>query len=224
MKIIGHRGAAGIAIENTLESIAAALTHNIDAIEFDVRRTKDNQLVLLHDGDSRRISDINISVHKATLKELQELRLHNGEHIPSLDEALELIGIQKPVIIDIKDHHISDLLLEAMDRHPKVDIRFTGRHYDEMKKIHRARPNTIFFVQNHFSPIEVIQQARNLGATGISLNVWLLNPLTYFMARRYNLQLMVYTVNHALLVSFLMRLYPNILLCTNYPDKFEHAL
>lgn len=220
MKIIGHRGAAGIAVENTLESIAAAMKHDIFAIEIDVRKTKDNKLVLMHDPITKRIADKNLIVSKATLAELKQLRLKNNHRVASLDEALALMGDKVPVIIDIKDTDLHEQLVDTLDRHPNVTISFTGRKYDEMKKIFKARPGTAFFVQNHFSPIDVIQQARALGASGISLNMWLLNPLTYYLARRYNLQLMVYTVNHTFIARFLKRLYPDILLCTNYPGKF----
>src|SRR5688572_24217312 len=55
MKIIGHRGAAGIALENTAESIKAALALPIDGMEIDVRRTKDGHLVVIHDEDTSRI-------------------------------------------------------------------------------------------------------------------------------------------------------------------------
>jgi glycerophosphoryl diester phosphodiesterase len=221
MKIIGHRGAAGIAVENTLESITAAMKHDIFAIEIDVRKTKDDKLVLMHDPITKRIANKNLIVSKATLSELKKLILTNNHRVASLDEALRLIGNKVPVVIDIKDSGMHTELIDTLDRHTDVTISFTGRKYDEMKKIFKARPGTAFFVQNHFSPIDVIQQARSLGATGISLNMWLLNPLTYYLSRRYNLQLMVYTVNHAFIAKFLKRLYPDILLCTNYPGKFE---
>lgn len=47
-KIIGHRGAAGLALENTTESFKKAMELDIDFIEFDVRLTKDRQLVVHH--------------------------------------------------------------------------------------------------------------------------------------------------------------------------------
>lgn len=220
MKIIGHRGAASIALENTLESIAVALSLDIDAIEFDVRRTKDNQLVVMHDEDTGRIAAEKLSAHKSTLKEIQKLRLHNNEHIPSLDEALQLIGSKKPVIIDIKDNKVADQILEIISRHPDANISFTGLHYQEMLLIKAKRPDIEFYVQNHFSPIDIVQTAKALGASGVSLNMWLLNPLTYFLTRRYKLKLMVYTVNHTFIGKFIKFLYPEVLICTNNPRKF----
>ena len=58
MKIIGHRGAAGLALENTLPGIELARLLGVDAIEIDVRKTKDNQLILCHDADLKRVAGV----------------------------------------------------------------------------------------------------------------------------------------------------------------------
>jgi len=48
MKVIGHRGAAGLAPENTYAGFDLALKLGVDGIETDVQRTKDGMLVLFH--------------------------------------------------------------------------------------------------------------------------------------------------------------------------------
>jgi len=55
VKRVGHKGADLIAPGNTLDSFAAALSHGVDMIEFDVLRLPDGRLVLAHDyGDAER--------------------------------------------------------------------------------------------------------------------------------------------------------------------------
>jgi glycerophosphoryl diester phosphodiesterase len=49
MQVIGHRGAAALAPENTWASFDVALDIGVDALETDVRATSDGVLVLLHD-------------------------------------------------------------------------------------------------------------------------------------------------------------------------------
>src|SRR5260370_1111588 len=49
MKVIGHRGAASLAPENTFAGFDMALAMGVDGIETDVQRTKDGKLVLFHD-------------------------------------------------------------------------------------------------------------------------------------------------------------------------------
>ncbi|WP_328481201.1 glycerophosphodiester phosphodiesterase family protein [Streptomyces sp. NBC_00377] len=55
--VIGHRGAAGLAPENTLEAVDRADRAGIDWVEVDVQRTKDGVLVLMHDQDLVRTTD-----------------------------------------------------------------------------------------------------------------------------------------------------------------------
>ena len=54
MLIIGHRGAAGLAPENTMAAIAAGIEAGSDMIEIDVRLTRDNQLVVLGLGKTQQ--------------------------------------------------------------------------------------------------------------------------------------------------------------------------
>lgn len=56
MRIIGHRGAAAVAPENTLAGILRAFEDAADAVEVDVRVTADGRLILLHDATLARIA------------------------------------------------------------------------------------------------------------------------------------------------------------------------
>ncbi len=220
MKIIAHRGASGLALENTLESIKIALELDVDAIEFDIRKTKDNKLVLLHDDNTGRVADEVLYVHSATLHQLQEIRLHNGEKIPTLEEVLKLIDSKKPVVIDIKAKDIYKELVRLLKKYPQDTVSLTGLEHQEMQKVSKLLPTIPFYVQEHFSPFEIIQTAQRLRAKGISLNKWLVNPLTYYLAKHHNLAVRLYTVNHPFMVRFLKTIYPNIEIFTNYPHKY----
>jgi glycerophosphoryl diester phosphodiesterase len=220
MKIIAHRGASGLALENTLEAITAALELKIDAIEFDIRRTKDHKIVVMHDSTTGRIAEKNVNVHNVTLTELQKIRLHNGQAIPTLEKVLKLTHGKKHIVIDIKDSGVSEELQKLLKKYPSSDISFTGLQHSEMKKLFAALPHIPFYVQEHFSPFEVVQTARRTGATGISLNMWLMNPLTYHLAKRSDLKIRLYTVNHPFIMRFMQKLYPGIEVFTNHPHKF----
>jgi len=220
MKIIAHRGASGLALENTIESIQAALELNVDAIECDIRRTKDNKLIILHDPTTSRVSDSKLNVKDHTLAELQKIKLHNGHHIPSLDQVLKLVDNRVPLVLDIKEGNLHHELLHLLEKYPHTEISLTGLQYEEMHVIFLKRPDISFFVQSHFSPIEIIQTAKKLQAAGISLNMWLINPLTYLLARRNKLHIRVYTVNHPFMIRFLKVLYPGIEVFTNNPHRY----
>jgi glycerophosphoryl diester phosphodiesterase len=218
--IIGHRGAAGLALENSHDSLVAALGHEIDAIEFDVRRTKDGRLVVMHDSHTGRISKQKVLIGHKTLAELQAIELKNGQHIPSLEEVFKLIGDQKPMVIDIKDNGSANELLRIINEHPKAIVSFTSLKYGELNKLHKARPDLPIYVRDLLNPFEIVHTARRMRAEGISLNMWLMNPLTYWLAKRRNLEIRIYTVNSPFLVRFFQKLYPGIVIYTNHPDRF----
>jgi glycerophosphoryl diester phosphodiesterase len=218
-RIIGHRGAAGLALENSADSIRAALKHDVDAIEFDIHLTKDKKLIVVHDKHTGRVSRTKVRISEATLDELRHLPLKNGQTLPTLDDIMDIIGT-KPVIIDIKDEGSAAELLQVLKRHPRARVSFASFQHDELRFLHERLPNVPIYVLEHFSPIDIIHSAVNLRAHGIGLNKWLMNPLTYFLARRYHLELYVYTVNWRFLGVILKKLYPEVTICTDHPQRF----
>jgi len=217
-KIIGHRGAAGIALENTRESLLAAIKCGVDVVELDTHLTADDHLVVIHDPTTQRIAPITVTVHSKTLAELQTIKLNNGETLLSLDEALDVIG-SVPVIIELKSHRSVDELLLVLARHPDINASVASFLHSELRKVRSALPNIPIYVLEHFSPLEIIQSARRLHATGFGLNKGLINPLTYRLAKRYNLEMYVYSVNNSFMAWFMRLLYPDLDLCTDHPER-----
>jgi glycerophosphoryl diester phosphodiesterase len=108
-KIVGHKGAAGYAPENTLASIQIAMDLGADMIEIDVHYTKDGEVVVFHDETLERTTNGTGNVHEKTLAELKELDAGSwkspafeGEKIPTLGEVIDLIHGKMGCIIDIK--------------------------------------------------------------------------------------------------------------------------
>ena len=101
MWIIGHRGAAGTAPENTLLSITRALNFSVDWIEIDIRMV-DNTIILLHDENLDRTTNGSGSVYDYGLAALRTLDAGNGEKIPLLTEVLNLIDAKAGINIEIK--------------------------------------------------------------------------------------------------------------------------
>ncbi len=222
--IIGHRGAAGLALENSHDSLLAAMEHEMDGIEFDVRKTKDGQLVVMHDKHTGRIAEQKVPVNLKTLKELQAIKLKNGQHIPTLEEVCKLIGDKMMMVIDIKDSGSADELLRVLRKFPKAKLSFTSLKYNDLAKLRQALPDVPFYVRDLLNPFEIIHTAKRMHATGISLNMWLMNPLTYWMAKRKRLEIRVYTVNSIWLVKLLRKIYPGIVIYTNHPERFVGKL
>src|SRR5215213_7066267 len=97
---IGHRGASGLEPENTLRAFRRAEVEGADALELDLRVTRDGHLVVLHDRTVNRTTDGTGLVGELTLAEVQELDAGMGEKVPALREILEATTL--PIHAELK--------------------------------------------------------------------------------------------------------------------------
>jgi glycerophosphoryl diester phosphodiesterase len=111
VEIIGHRGAAYDAPENTLRSFKLAFQQGADGIELDVHLTKDNSVVAIHDPDLVRLAGATHKVAEHTFEELRKFNVANWgrwegkgyeEKISVLEEILALIPTGKRLVVEIK--------------------------------------------------------------------------------------------------------------------------
>ena len=72
-RLIGHRGAAGEAPENTLASFKRAIADGVEFVELDVRASSDGNVVVIHDSTVERTTDGHGRVKRLTLRELKAL-------------------------------------------------------------------------------------------------------------------------------------------------------
>lgn len=98
VRVIAHRGFSGKYPENTACAFRAALELNVHMVEFDVRLTKDEQLVIMHDATVDRTTNGSGQVAEMTLSQLEVLDAGGWfdsrfakERIPTLREALDLL-------------------------------------------------------------------------------------------------------------------------------------
>lgn len=221
MKIIGHRGAAGLALENTLESIKAAIDAGVDAVEIDIRTTKDNQLVLCHDKNTAGVSKYSYNVNEHPYSKLQKIKLNNGQYMATLEQAIKAAA-NTPLVIEGKDNHWARPLSKSLRSHKNLPgycvISF---NHPELFTFSQLMPDIPVYALENTNPFEVIRTARVLGFSGIDINFWLLNPLTYVLARLHKLDIIVYTVNKTWIMRFIRLLYPDISITTDVPDQFQ---
>jgi glycerophosphoryl diester phosphodiesterase len=107
--IIAHRGESYEAPENTLAAVNLAWERNADAVEVDVRLTKDGEIVVMHDDNTWRTAHKYGKVSHRTLEELRRLDVgaYKGkrwakEKIPTLGEVLDTVPPNKRLFIEIK--------------------------------------------------------------------------------------------------------------------------
>lgn len=99
---IAHRGLHNDKIiENTIPAFKEAINKNYP-IELDVHLLKDNEIVVFHDNNLKRLLNINKDIKDYTYKELSKLKINNKYHIPTLREVLDLVDGKVPIIIELK--------------------------------------------------------------------------------------------------------------------------
>lgn len=220
MKIIGHRGVAGLALENTISSIELARLLGVNAIEIDVRKTKDNHLVVCHDSDLSRISGKGEKVSSLTLAELQKIVLVDGHSsVPTLKSAIETAGAT-PLIVEIKSSGCTEQIIETLSLYPKANISFASFKHSELILLKKSGATNPLIALEATKPFDIVHIAKRDGFDGIGIKFWLLNPLTYILAKRAKLSLYVYTVNNQLIGRLIQRLYPSVDICTDRPELF----
>jgi glycerophosphoryl diester phosphodiesterase len=94
--VVAHRGAWGLAPQNSLAAFEEAVQLGCDAIELDVRRTLDGRVVVLHDARAGVRS-----IAKLTHEQVQSRPRHS--HLPALEEVLELVAGRIGVDVELKE-------------------------------------------------------------------------------------------------------------------------
>ena len=132
MKLIAHKGLhSKNTKENTLSSILLAnKNQKIDGIEFDVRLTKDNKVVVIHDKTIDRVSNGKGKVCEMTLDRLKKFNLGTflkRERISTLDEILCKLDSSKLLIIELKDEEenndiFASKVLTIINNYPNLNI------------------------------------------------------------------------------------------------------
>lgn len=108
---IGHRGARAYEPENTLRSFKKAVEMGVDAVELDVRKTKDGQIVVIHNADVEKTTDGKGLVSELSLREIKEFSAEKGEKIPTLKEVLDFLDKKAKILIELKEAGVEKQVL-----------------------------------------------------------------------------------------------------------------
>ncbi len=122
--VIAHAAAAGEAPANTLAGVRASL-ESAAAMEIDLHLCADGIPVLLHDDTLDRTTDLSGPVRDVPLADLASADAGAGEHVPSLDEVLDLVAGRIDVMCELKvapdrpddGQALLDATLEVIRRH-----------------------------------------------------------------------------------------------------------
>jgi glycerophosphoryl diester phosphodiesterase len=192
---IGHRGARAYAPENTLASFKKALEIGVDAIEFDVRKTKDNQLVVIHDADVKRTTNGEGLVSELTLKEIKNLSA-DGEKIPTLQEALDFLGKKVKVFIELKETGVEEQVLAIVHQKKlEKNVVITSFLEDALKKVRELDKDieTGLIYARHKNPLKA---ALELKANYLLALYRFTHKANVEKAHECGLKMVVWTINN----------------------------
>lgn len=231
--VCAHRGASGVAPENTIASIQAALDSGAMMVELDVQVTRDNALVVFHDDQLDRTTDGRGRISDRTLEEVKALDAGSwfdakftNETIPLLAEALELVRGRAYVNIEIKPliasvesaTNINAIVQTVIDAQMSAHTVFASFDHHALLYIKSIAPHLKTIALNvpddQRLPHEVVHECLAEGY-GCSLEELTIERVEDCLAHR--IPIGVYTVNSPTELEYVLELGVQGAV-SNYPD------
>lgn len=223
MIIIGHRGARGLAPENTLASFDAAIAAGVDYVEFDVRLTRDKQLVVIHDRHTKRIAFVKQHIRQLTLEEVKALATRDGIPVPTLEEVLRHLKRKVKLNIEVKASGTAGPLWEIIK--PLLDNKtlelseliISSSRLGELKALRKRHAELRLALLQRRFPLRFLFVPSNLQLYGVGFKHLLVMPFIVRLARQRKLFTYAYTVNKPARAAQLVR-WGIQGICTDRPD------
>jgi len=231
-RIFAHRGFSGKFPENSMRAFREAVAVGADAVEFDVQRTRDGELVVIHDERLDYSTNAQGWVKDSSWSELQQIRLHSRsgttvyeDRIPHLDEVLGFLAQHTLLInIELKNAQvpylgIEEQVLQAMARHG-VSARTIISSFDHpsilrVKEIDATVTTGIILAGRLLDPWNY---ARSVKADALHLHRGFLDTAFVQAAQEHGFLVNTYTVNDELEIQRMIDAGVDGII-TNYPDK-----
>ena len=217
LEIVGHRGAAHDAPENTLASVRLGWEQGADAVEIDVHLSRDKKIVVCHDADTRRVAGVNLAIAGHDADDLRRLDVgrwkapqYQGERIPLLEEVLATIPPGKRLLIEVKCGAEVVPILKGVLASSGLDSGATAIlsfHPEVIAASHLALPQVKAYWLVDLRPDEatgewsprlddILAKAGAIGADGLDLSARDAIDVEYHRrVREAGLALLVWTVN-----------------------------
>lgn len=221
---IGHRGVCGYAVENTLRSFKKALEFDLDMVEFDVSVCKTGEVVVIHDFRIDRTANVKGYVRDKTFGELRSLDTENGQKIPTLQEALDVIDKKIKVNIEIKGEGAAGPVYNIIETYKKEngwkdrDFLISSFNHYELTEFSKLNPNIQIGAVIAGIPIGYAECARKINAYSLHSSKEFINQELVDSAHKHRMKVFVYTVNEPEDIDRVKALGVDGIF-SNYPDR-----
>ncbi len=140
--IIGHRGAKGIAPENSLSGFKKAIELGIDGVELDVHLTKDGKLVVIHGVDLKGLTGLKIPIKQLTFEELKKYDISESFH-KNQEKIVDKFPEEKKYFLELRAIKANTFYLNVYEQANRKKISFylhwDGKRFDIVKKLFFSR-------------------------------------------------------------------------------------
>lgn len=229
--VIAHRTAMGHAPENTLLGIRQALDMRCDGVEVDVQLSADGVPVLIHDDDLQRTTNATGLIADRTYAELQRLDAGEGEPVPSLRDALQLVGGRMLFVAELKISAqadvpaLCDAVLAEIERAGAMPwIWLWSFSSEAVVELARRAPRGRRIAHLCVAPTpETWQIAAEHRLDGISMHGSGLSPDTVAACRAHDMAAFVWTVNERADIRHCIELGVAGIV-GDYPERIQAAL
>lgn len=238
---IAHRGASGSghAPENTLAAFERAIQLGVDAVELDVRATRDGVVVAMHDATIDRTTDREGPVDEWTYAQLRDASAGGwfgpdfaDERIPTLQEVLDLVRLRALAVIEIKAGWLAEQVLRVATEVDVIDqIVVQSFDPETVRRVNAVDPSvpTALLVGKLPTSPSRMRARRVVGdvlAVGANiLNVWqgALTPPFFEEMRRRGVTVWTWTVDEEAVMRDVIQMGVQGV-TTNHPDRLNGVL
>lgn len=197
MRIIAHRGARLEEPENTRRAIRRAFECGADAVEVDLRMSRDHHLVVIHDATLERTTNGSGKVCEQTLSHLRRLDAGKGEQIPVLSEVLLLakeLGIE--LVIELKEEGMEERVArEVKEAEMERGVIISSFYHQSLLTIREHAPELRTGIILSSLPIHPVQLALDARATIIFQKYPRLNRAYVAEASSKGIEIYPWTIN-----------------------------
>ena len=204
--VIGHRGAAGLAPENTLPSFQEALNWRCPMIELDVHLSgaskNQQELVIIHDRKLSRTTSGKGLVSNHSVTELRALDAGGGAQIPLLTEIFallyrhaEICGQVVALNIELKGAKTGTEVAQFLDNLRDWPVLVSSFDHEELDRFRQLDPHTPVAPLFDKYQKDWLKTAQSLNAAGINLGIKIATPQRVQEMTEAGFPVSVYTVN-----------------------------
>ncbi len=188
--IIGHRGSSAVK-ENTIEAIKLGIEAGSDIVEVDVRRTKDNKLILLHDKTFKRVWGIDIAPEDVTYKFIR----NNVGNVPLLSDVIDFIDGRVGLFIEIKEVETAPNIAKLVLKKPSYNwIAIISFHENALRIVRDTSDNLTIGLIYAEPPGDVLN-AKDIGARIVLPHFRLASKKAVRFAHELDMKVVAWTVN-----------------------------